>query len=435
MSPNNVGKQMAFDGVCYELQFTDPCLQWVWSNRTHHQAQWQTIKEACVVSDIPTYDPLDPSLLEDPYPLYGKLLRNMPVFWHEGMQSWVVTRYDDCRKILRNHETFVRDRRRVGVNVPEFAQNLQTLDPPQLAPFRSALMNSFRAQDLDAVGARTRNRIMRILEEKRDKAEFDWIHEVAAPVALGLTSELFGVTQPELSPYVSTADAITRRMDASLDQSVIEPGDLARKQLNRLADAWLADDSEHPGLLTSIKRQATRSSVPDHYVHNSIVLIFNASFGTVFAAAGNIVLTLLQHPGALERFRDERLIATGVEELVRFDGPAQGTSRVAARQSIIRGETIEPGQQVVTLLAAANRDPEEFPDPDALILDRSPNRHLGFGWGPHACLGALFGHVAVREIILCLLQMPSALRLAGPPVRRRTATVRSMDLMPVSFRQ
>jgi cytochrome P450 len=387
------------------------------------------------ISTLLEYDPLDPAVLVNPYPLYAELLRKRPVFWHKQMQSWVVTRYRDCREVLRNYETFARDRRRVGVEVPDFAQNLQSLDPPQLGPFRSLLINAFRSQDLPNVAAQTSGRIMQIFKRTSVLPEFDWIHEVAAPVALTITSELFGVEEPELNSYVSMADLITRRMDAGLNSAVVEPGDLARTQLNKLAEGWLADNRDGPGLLNTLKKVSSQGGLPEHYLRNSTGVMFNASYGTVFAAVGNVALTLLEHPGALEMFRDEKLMSSGVEELIRYDGPAQGTSRVAAKDVLMGDAVIRAGEPVITLLAAANRDPEEFPRPDELILDRSPNRHLAFGWGPHACLGALFGHVAVKEIIVCLLKSPSSLRLTGTPVRRATATVRSMDFMPVSFRE
>jgi cytochrome P450 len=164
-------------------------------------------------------------------------------------------------------------------------------------------------------------------------------------------------------------------------------------------------------------------------------VMFNASYGTVFATAGNVALTLLEHPEAMEALQDPQLLTTGVDELIRFDGPAQGTSRVATRRTTISGTTIEPGPIVLTLMAAANRDPEEFPRPEELLLNRTPNRHLSFGWGPHSCLGAVFGRLAVRELVRGLLAAPQRLRLAGVPTRRRTATVRSLDALPVTFRQ
>ncbi|MYW67209.1 cytochrome P450 [Streptomyces sp. SID8379] len=383
----------------------------------------------------PIYNPLDPTVLADPYPVYRKLREEYPVFWHDQMESWVVTRYRDCQEVLRNHARYARDRRRVGIDVPEFRQNLQSLDPPQLAPLRSLLMNAFHSQDLEEVGFRTRARVSEIFTRFLDEPEFDWISQVAAPVALTLTSELFGIVEPDLDRYTQIADAITRRMDAGLDPSVVLAGDQARKELNSLADQWLDSHYAKAGLLTTIKETLEGSGVPEHYIRNTTGVMFNASYGTVFAAAGNFVYTLLNHPGTLEQFRDDEIMARGVEELIRFDGPAQGTTRIAVKRSQLGGQTIEAGQPIITLLAAANRDPDEFPRPEELVLNRSPNRHLGFGWGPHACLGARFGNVAIQEIIRCLLGTPATLEMVDQPVRRATATVRSMDSLPVRFTQ
>jgi cytochrome P450 len=378
------------------------------------------------------YDPMDPATLENPYPLYAKLRENTPVFWHEELNSWVLARYRDCRDVLRDIDLFARDRRRVGIEIPEFLQNVQTLDPPGLGPVKAFLMNALREQDLDEIGRRARRQIQGIFASLGEQAAFDWISEVAAPVALGITSELFGIDRPDLKVYVSLSDAIARRMDVGLLPERIEAGNQARNELNAMVAGWFERETQ-PGVLATVKRDIDEVEASQHYIRNSVGVMFNASYGTLFATVSNIALTLARHPEALEQLRDESLLATGVDELIRFDGPAQGTSRVATRRTTFGDAVVEPGQVVMTLLASANRDPEEFDRPDELVLDRSPNRHLAFGGGAHACLGSAFGRIAVRELVLCLLETPHRLRLAGTPVRRPTATVRSMDALPVTF--
>ncbi|MET7361603.1 cytochrome P450 [Streptomyces sp. NPDC005562] len=378
------------------------------------------------------YDPLSPQMLADPYPLYAQLREKQPIFWHEKMQSWVVTHYRDCREVLRNNELFARDRRRVGQAVPEFQQSVQTLDPPTQKPLRGLFVNTLRNQDTEAIGQRARQHVTRILERNQGKASFDWMREVAAPVSLRITADLMGVVEPELAPYVGVSEALAYRMDAGLDASVITPGDAARKKFNALVDSWF-DTQDYPGALRKIRDEADRAKVPEHYVRNTTAVTFNASFGTLYATAGNVALTLLQHPEVLGKLQDDSLVAPGVHELIRFDGPAQGTSRFAMTQTVIQGQVIEAGQTVLTLTAAANRDPAQFETPDAIVLDRRPNQHLGFGWGPHACLGQLFGEIAVSALVRGLVDASRPLRLAGEPVRRRTATVRSLSYLPVTF--
>jgi len=108
---------------------------------------------------VTTYDPLDPATLADPYPVLAQLRSTTPVSWNEGMRSWVLTRYDDCVAVLRDHQGFARDRRRVGATVPEPGLSVQSMDPPDQAPVRSLFMNALRAQDLDHIELRARHRL------------------------------------------------------------------------------------------------------------------------------------------------------------------------------------------------------------------------------------------------------------------------------------
>lgn len=381
---------------------------------------------------IPHYDPLAPQMLEDPYPHYAKLQREHPIFWHEGMQSWVVTRYRDCLKVLRDHTTFSVDWNNTGVEVPPSRQNLQSMDPPTQTPLRSLLVTALRAQDFDLIAQRTREHLQRLFAGLSDRQSFNWMTEVASPVALSLTANLMGVEEPDHNTYKEISEGVALLMDSGLHPENAVPGGKARTRLNDLADQWFATPKS-TGLLKEVKENSAKAQVPLHFLRNSVGMMFNASYGTVFATAGNAVLTLLRHPEAMQVLRDQRLLTTAVDEIVRFDGPAQGTSRVAIRTIQLHDATIKPGQVVMTALAAANRDPEEFANPHVLMLDRTPNRHLGFGWGTHACLGAAFGTIVVQEIIRSLLDAPRPLRLTGTPIRRHTATVRSIELLPVTF--
>lgn len=379
------------------------------------------------------YHPLDFHTLLDPYPLYAELRERSPIFWHDTMQSWVLTRYRDCRDVLKNYHDYARDRRRIGEDIPEFRQSLQSLDPPHQAPLRSLLVNSFRNQNPVEIARRAQAKIGSLLDQLMQRDTFDWMRDVAAPVALAITSELVGVTEPDSDRYAKISEGIAYRMDAGLVPDRATVGDQMRHQLNELVENWLGAE-ERPGVLADVRRGAEKAQVPEHYIRNTTGMMYNASYGTIYATAGNVALTLLQNPQLLETIRaNENILPTAVEELIRYDGPAQGTSRVAVRRMVIDDTVIKPGDIVLTLLAAANRDPDQFTDPERIVLDRKPNQHLSFGWGPHACLGALFGRAAIQELIVGLLRSPQQLRLAGTPTRRPTATVRTIGVLPVTF--
>jgi cytochrome P450 len=162
--------------------------------------------------------------------------------------------------------------------------------------------------------------------------------------------------------------------------------------------------------------------------------MFQGGYSTMTAAIGNAVRVLLDEPSALEQMRDPAVLRTGAEELIRYDGPVQGTSRVALVTSRIGGVTVQAGDIVLALLAAANHDPAQFPDPGRLALDRWPNQHLGYGWGTHSCIGAPPARAVLRALIRVLRDQPALMRAAGMPRRRRTATMRAFDSLPATFR-
>ncbi|MGQ0773175.1 MAG: cytochrome P450 [Pseudonocardiales bacterium] len=387
------------------------------------------------MSALSAYDPLDPETLANPYPVLAAARESTPVFWHEGMRSWALTRYADCVAVLRDHERFARDRRRTGAVVPEPSLSVQSLDPPRQAPVRSLFMNALRAQDLDAIERRAEELLAVLFDRLADRAEFDVMAEIAAPLSVAVISDLLGVDEPDVASFAAVSDAIMRSMDAGLDPATVEPGRVARQELSALVESWFAT-SGRPGLLSHVREHA--DSMTDFhlglYVRNTARVMFQGGYSTMVAAVGNAVHTLLAHPDALDRMRDPDMLRTGVDELVRFDGPVQGTSRIATVPAEIGGVTVNAGETVLILFAAANHDPAQFPQPQRLLLDRSPNRHLGYGWGTHSCIGTAPAQTALRALVSSMLAHPAPLRAAGQPRRRRTATMRAFDLLPATFR-
>ncbi|WP_143531888.1 cytochrome P450 [Saccharothrix sp. ALI-22-I] len=383
---------------------------------------------------LSVYDPLDPVTLENPYPVFAGLRDTTPVFWHEGLQSWCLTRYADCVAVLRDHERFARDRRRTGTAVPEPGLSVQSLDPPAQAGVRSLFMNALRAQDLVTIEGRAQRRLTEVFDRLADQAEFDVMADIAAPLSVAVVSDLLGVDEPDIGSFASVSDAIMRSMDAGLDPETAEPGRKARQELNALVESWFRD-SERPGLLSHVRQHSdSASDTDDLYVRNTARVMFQGGYSTMTAAIGNAVHTLLRHPDALGRMRNGAVLRSGVDELVRYDGPVQGTSRVATSPTKIGEIAIRAGETVLTLFAAANHDPDQFPHPDRLLLDRSPNRHLGYGWGTHTCIGTVPAQAALRALVSGLLAHPAPLRAAGLPRRRRTATMRVFDVLPATFR-
>jgi len=164
-------------------------------------------------------------------------------------------------------------------------------------------------------------------------------------------------------------------------------------------------------------------------------LLLVAGHETTVNLIGNGTLALLRHPEELRRLRENpALIASAVEELLRFDGPVQRTARVPSEDVTIGGRTIAKGEMVMPFIGAADRDPAHFPDPDRLDITRADNRHIAFGWGIHFCLGAPLARVEGQIAINTLVRRLPKLALATDrPEYRQSLTLRGLSALPIAF--
>jgi len=150
---------------------------------------------------------------------------------------------------------------------------------------------------------------------------------------------------------------------------------------------------------------------------------------------GNGLLTLLRHPDEMERLRrSPELIASAVEELLRYESPSQHTARLAPDDVELGGRAIKRGQAVIAVMGAANRDPARFADPDRLDLERTDNRHLAFGWAAHFCFGAPLARIEGQLAFAALLERLPRLRLATDQISwRSNLGLRGLTALPVRF--
>jgi cytochrome P450 len=375
---------------------------------------------------VTEYDPIAALTIADPFPVYAALRRDHPMYWHEGMRSWVFSRYADCLHILKSADVFARDVRRVGEELPEFRQTIQSVDPPENLALRTAFVRAFKDQDLARLAARLEDRVDEIRAGTHIDESFDYVERVARPIALEASSAILGISPPDGQLVAELSGAIARRMDSGLDASRQAQGDAARHELNRLIGEWI-DRGSDVGILSAFGR----ASDLDHYTTNTLAVIFNASYSTVFASLGTTMDALLDAaPDVVDEITsDSDCVA---DELVRFAGPTQGTSRRVTQDVELHGRTIERGGTVVALVASANRDERAFAEPDRLDFRRSPNRHLGFGWGPHSCFGAPLGKIAVAKVQARLLCDGDPLVRAGPTTWTPSATLRVAAALPVA---
>jgi cytochrome P450 len=173
------------------------------------------------------------------------------------------------------------------------------------------------------------------------------------------------------------------------------------------------------------------AAIPAAFVRNTISATFNAAFSTAYSSMGSFVALCLERPGLAGRIVATGDVSRGVKELLRFTSPAQLTARYAIRDVDIGSANIRQNDPVITLLAAANRDPAVFASPDDLVLERSPNPHLSFGHGSHRCVGTKPAEEFLSRFIEHLAHWEKQLALAADPAWLDTATLRCLATLPV----
>lgn len=379
------------------------------------------------------YQPLHRDTLAHPFPVFERLRQHVPVLWHKEMFAWVLSRCSDCRRVLQDSAEFARDRGRLaplGRQVPPEGMTIQSIDPPGQIPLRQAITIALGKTDLEGACREACDGLEHRLACQPVGHPFDFMSAASAPAAIRFACRLIGVPDVPPDAYRPIFLALTRAMDSSLDPHRREPGLDATEQLNGVITRALAAPVPE-GLIYWLYKVPGVLEMPSAYVRNTLSAMFNAAYSTAYTSMGSFLALALERPGLAARIASSGKVFEGVQELVRFTSPAQATMRFATRDTIISGVPVRENDPIVTLMAAANRDPEEFDNPDDLVLDRSPNRHLGFGWGPHYCIGAGAGSAFLEQYVLRLAEWESRLGLAGSPRWLDTATLRCLECLPV----
>lgn len=367
----------------------------------------------------------------NPYPWYAALRTERPVFWHEPLGCWVVTRFSDCVTVLRDSARFAADWRRTGATVPPQLVSVQTLDPPEHTVIRRALIDAMSPRRGFAPESIFREETNKLLDQLIPRGTFDVVADFTDPLTLATITRYLAVPQPETTWFRTMATAISDGMDAGVWPERREPAMRARAELSALTAGWLG--SPPPGGVVALMAEAgARGDVAPEVIANSLRVLVHAGYASAGKLLGLALAALLDRPGGLAEFRAANP-KLAVEELVRFTSPVQAMGRVCVADTRLGGAVLRAGQPVTLFLGAANRDPARFPDPDLLRLDRQPNPHLGFGRGAHSCLGAPIATLQSKIALSVLSERVQQLRAVSAPNYRRNLTLRGLDSFEVAI--
>jgi len=385
---------------------------------------------------------------EDPYPFYRRLRAAAPVHRSELDGNWYVSGFDACRQILGDprigkNDQFVVPRHGVDPERVRLAQrrrrtSMLTANPPEHTRLRGAAKGAFIPPAMSAI----QPRVAAIIDERLDRlaalGEADVMAELAFPMPVTVVGEMVGVPEEDRAwfrPLMRTlvsSDSIKRSQE-ELDE-VKRAGDELDAYFVDLIARRRKDPSDD--LLSYFIAQADDGLLLDEdELFATVTLLFFAGFLTTTNLIGNGLAALFDHPGELARLWEHpELAASAVEEVVRFDSPVQFVHRNVLEDLEVEGQHLAAGDVVMVLLAAANRDPDRFADPDRFDVGRSDNLHLAFAWGLHFCLGARLARMEGQLVFRGLVERFARVEPAGEPVRNPGLAIRGFESLPVRFR-
>ena len=392
------------------------------------------------------FNPLMPEFHSNPYPFYRALREEDPV--HQSpLGFWVCTRYDDAVMILRDPR-FGREgmakrmEARLGLTQDTSrARDMLFQDPPDHTRLRALVSRAFTPRVVEVMRPHIQEIVDGLLDRVEGARAMDVIEDLAYPLPVTVICEMLGVPAADQDIFKSWSTDIARSLDAAIlpaDSDAIPRGRDARLGLADYFRSLIATRRKDPkpDLLSAlIAAEEEGNKLSEGELVSTCMLLLIAGHETTVNLIGNGLLALLQHPDQLRALRDDPgLIQTGVEELLRFDGPVQRTGRMTTAEVEIGDKRIPRDSVVVSVIGAANRDPKQFADPDRLDVSRKDNRHIAFGFGIHFCLGAPLARVEGQIALQSLLRRMPRLRLAGPePEWRESSTLRGLKALPVAF--
>ena len=395
-----------------------------------------------------------PEGLEDPFPVYRELRESRPVGWTHALEGgcWLITSYRLVAKALRadTHLSMEQglapkvelreDRKEEYKAFVNFvSHSMLVRDGKPHRRLRSMVTRALSHSAVQAKESRVRRIVEELLDPFRDRHELDLVDSLAHPLPVAVIAEILGLPQQDLGRLRKWADEMTVFLGGGADAQAKVPAALAstlamtryfEEQMERLRK------TAGEGLIQDLLRAQTQGDpFKDKEIRAQCMLLFIAGHQTTSDLLSSCLWQLVRHPEVLGRVaRNPDLIPAAIEESLRYDGPVQMAGRIATQTFELGGERIAAGERVFLLLGAANRDPEQFDEPDRFVVPRSQNRHLAFGTGPHQCPGERLGRLEARVALEVLLErMPNLRATADSAVRDLNAGFRRILSLPVAW--
>jgi cytochrome P450 len=386
-----------------------------------------------------------------PHDVWARLRREDPVHWWdqtEGIPFWAITKHADIVTIGKRPEQFLNGPRLTISHLPEvrtdFPPTLIQLDPPKHGIYRQLISKRFTPRylkrihhDIERIG----KEIVDALVKDSDSGECDFVREVSAPLPIAVIAWLLGVPESDWKLLFDWTNRTIGAGDPEYQEAGKTPQETAQQAMTELFlyfTKLVEEKRKNPAddLVTLFANlEVDGKPIPPMDVLTFCLIIVIAGNETTRNGTTGGMLAFVENQGELRKLqRQPNLLASAVEEVVRYTSPIIHFGRTATVDFPLRDKVIKKGDALALFYASANRDEEVFPDGHLFRIDRDPNHHLGYGVGEHFCLGS---HLARLELAIAykyLLPRIEEIELAGPVTRLSSSLVGGVKRLPIRYK-
>ena len=395
----------------------------------------------------------DPAVIADPYPLFARLRAEDPVHWNAPFQMWIVTSYEHVVWMVRNHERFssavIRtDRRPPYPPVDDADQSLLggirafrgdqlvEQDRPVHAAMRQVVHDYFTPGAMEGWRPFVRTAVTELIDAVAARGRMDVHRDIAAPLPVRVIAQMMGVPEDDRDHLRDLADKLLyiNRGEPYRLRPLTEGIRGMIDYVSPQVDRRMANPTND--FLSVLARGEDEGVFDRHQVLVNAALLLFAGHETTMNLICNGLLAFLRHPEQFARLVSdpERHARVATEECLRYDPPVKSTQRIAATDVELGSRQIRAGDRIRWMIAAANRDPAAFANPDAFDISRQPNPHVAFGAGIHYCLGASLARIEGQEVFRAIAERLPGIALDADRLEYEPSIqFRSLKSLPVRW--
>lgn len=403
-------------------------------------ADLSTAQASGPVHGVPTLDidPFDKAFLTDPYAWHDRLRAAGPVVWLDRYGIYAAARYAEVSAALNDWRNFVSGR---GVGLSDFAREapwrppslLLEADPPLHSRTRKIMAGIVSLPRLKALAPLWRDKAVELVEELLPRGRFDAITDLAEIFPLRIFPDAVGLG-PDAGDHLLAYAAATFNAFGPRNAIFEESNARAQEAIAWVNEACRRENLREDGWGMDVYRAADAGQCTADEAHRLVRSLLSAGVDTTVNGIGNMIHAFALHPDqwALLR-RTPALHRKAFEEALRWDSTVQTFFRTTGAPVELGGTVLPEEAKILLFLAAANRDPRRWEEPERFDINRQTSGHVGFGFGIHQCLGQMVARLEAEAMLEALIPRIARFRLAGAPVRRLNNTLHALGSLPVEI--